>query len=185
MDITKPRTQTELIEYFAQLGFKTGAEIGVAKGRFSEVMCQKIPGLKLYCIDTWGVYPGNRRGGNTARHEANYAIAKDRLAKYDCQIIRKMSMEAVKEFEDGSLDFVFIDANHDYKYVLEDITEWSKKVRIGGIVSGHDYYNFHHSGVIEAVLAYASNHLIKPYLTSKNNSPIRDERQPCYWWIKE
>jgi hypothetical protein len=48
-------------------------------------------------------------------------------------------MEAVKDFEDESLDFVYIDGHHGFKWVTEDIFEWSKKVRKGGIVSGHDY----------------------------------------------
>ena len=55
--------------------------------------------------------------------------------------MRDYSMEAARRFADESLDFVYIDANHDYRHVREDITEWSKKVRKGGIISGHDYLN--------------------------------------------
>jgi predicted O-methyltransferase YrrM len=49
-------------------------------------------------------------------------------------------MDAVKDFADGSLDFVYIDGHHGFKYVAEDIWEWHKKVRKGGIVAGHDYF---------------------------------------------
>ena len=49
-------------------------------------------------------------------------------------------MEAVEDFADGSLDFIYIDANHDFRYIAEDLSEWTKKVRPGGIVSGHDYF---------------------------------------------
>jgi hypothetical protein len=49
-------------------------------------------------------------------------------------------MEALTDFKDGSLDFVYIDGNHDFRHVAEDLFEWSKKVRSGGVVSGHDYY---------------------------------------------
>ncbi len=48
-------------------------------------------------------------------------------------------MEAVEDFADGSLDFVYIDGNHQFKYVADDICEWSRKVRRGGVISGHDY----------------------------------------------
>ncbi len=48
-------------------------------------------------------------------------------------------MEAAEDFEDNSIDFVYIDANHGFKYVAEDLWEWSKKVRSGGVISGHDY----------------------------------------------
>ena len=48
-------------------------------------------------------------------------------------------MQAVKDFEDESLDFVYIDGHHGFKYVTEDIFEWSKKIKKGGVISGHDY----------------------------------------------
>ena len=48
-------------------------------------------------------------------------------------------MEALGNFSDNSIDFVYIDGHHGFKYVTEDIFEWSKKVRIGGCISGHDY----------------------------------------------
>ena len=48
-------------------------------------------------------------------------------------------MDALADFEDGSLDFVYIDGDHSFKYIAEDLVEWSKKVRSGGCVSGHDY----------------------------------------------
>ena len=50
-------------------------------------------------------------------------------------------MQALEDFLDNSLDFVFIDANHTFEYVVNDIAEWSKKVRPGGIISGHDFLN--------------------------------------------
>ncbi len=48
-------------------------------------------------------------------------------------------MDALEDFEDNSLDFVYIDGDHNFKHISEDIYEWTKKVRSGGIVSGHDY----------------------------------------------
>jgi hypothetical protein len=54
-------------------------------------------------------------------------------------MVRKKSMDAVKDFEDESLDFVYIDGHHGFKFVTEDIWEWSKKVKKGGVISGHDY----------------------------------------------
>ena len=49
-------------------------------------------------------------------------------------------MEAAEDFKDESLDFVYIDANHEFRYIAEDLAEWTKKVRKGGIVAGHDYF---------------------------------------------
>ena len=63
--------------------------------------------------------------------------------------IRKASVDVAKDFEDRSLDVVFIDANHDYIEVKKDIEAWLPKVKFGGIISGHDYPGW--DGVVRAV----------------------------------
>jgi hypothetical protein len=52
-----------------------------------------------------------------------------------------MSQDALADVPDMSLDWVFIDGNHSYEYVKEDIPGWTSKVKLGGIVSGHDFYD--------------------------------------------
>jgi hypothetical protein len=67
-------------------------------------------------------------------------------------------MDALADFADGSLDFVYIDANHDFVNFTNDLHYWKKKVRLGGIVSGHDYadYAYHKfNHVKRALQAYA------------------------------
>lgn len=137
-------SRDDLPEFFGEMGFKVGAEIGVYKGEFSEKFAKA--GLALFAIDAWQIYQdyGNSRG--QARLDFQYEHTKRVLAPYPkCKIIRKTSMEAVADFEDESLDFVYIDANHEFRYIAEDLYEWSKKVKKGGIVSGHDYF-YHKSG---------------------------------------
>jgi len=125
-------SRDDLPQFFVEMGFKVGAEIGVYKGEFSEKLCNA--GLTLYAIDPW------------EKQESRYEHTKEVLASLpNCTIIRKTSMEAVDSFKDGSLDFVYIDANHEFRYIAEDLAEWSKKVRKGGIVSGDDYF-YHKSG---------------------------------------
>lgn len=60
------------------------------------------------------------------------------------------SVDIAKRFQDGSIDFVFIDAAHDYGSVKADIAAWLPKVKAGGIIAGHDY-EVGHPGVIRAV----------------------------------
>ena len=175
------KSKYDLLKYFAELGFTTGAEIGVAKGYFSRKMCEIIPNLKLYSIDSWASY-------TPEWSNEKYKMTIKTLAPFNATVIRKTSMEAVKDFKDNSLDFVFIDASHFFPRVLEDITEWSKKVRIGGIVSGDDYYSTNNSGVIRAVEKYTKEHNIKFNLTDPYPDKIKDRRkqeQPVFWWIKE
>ena len=151
-----PYDRGELATLFRDLKFSRGAEIGVEKGNFSETLCLANPGLQLHCIDPWKIRP------------QHFEKACTRLSPYHCSLIRKNSMEAVVEFGPESLDFVYIDARHNFDYVVRDIIEWTKVVRMGGIVSGHDYVPLDRKGqaddlgVIEAVNGYVSAHHLWP-----------------------
>lgn len=181
-DLTKPlssiKKRGELAQYFFETGLNKGVEIGVADGRHSEYLCKMNPNIELFCVDPWDTYKENSRGGGQSQQHGNFEKAKARLAPYNAHLIRKFSMDAVKNFEDGSLDFVYIDGNHDFDYVMQDLIAWSKKVRPGGIIAGHDYYHFHNSGVIEAVDAYLKGHKIR-------NWYLTQEREPSFFWVKE
>lgn len=147
-----------------ELNFNFGAEIGVARGEHSELLCLANPDLKLYCIDIWEPYEGYKEYEN--KISAYYKLAKKRLSKYNTVMIKKFSMDAVKTFENESLDFVYIDGAHDFQNGVNDICEWTKKVKIGGIVYGHDYdrqYERHLVQIKDAVQAYCYTNRIKPW----------------------
>ena len=132
--------RSELPAFFIELGYKKGVEIGTYKGNFAKRFA--VAGLEIHTVDPWMAYPeyGHPRVHFQKRQDAIYEHAKEKLASYpNAHIIRKTSMEAVKDFEDESIDYVYIDVHHGFKCVTEDIYEWSKKVRKGGIISGHDY----------------------------------------------
>ena len=74
------------------------------------------------------------------------------------KIIRKSSKGAIKQFPNRSLDFVYIDADHSYKECKWDISHWMKKVRVGGILSGHNYGD--KKGVKKAVDELIPNKII-------------------------
>lgn len=131
-------SREELPEFFKELGFKVGAEIGVYKGQFTEKFCQK--GLKMSAIDNWQVYLGGAENHQAQeRQDVLYKKTMTRLSNYDCTVIRKNSLDALSDFEPGSLDFVYLDADHSFRGIADDIYEWYRKVRSGGIISGHDY----------------------------------------------
>jgi Methyltransferase domain len=132
-------TRDDLAVKFKELGFHKGAEIGTDRGLYAEILCKSNPGVKLFCIDPWKIYPDNTDYPHQRTLDINYQLTQKRLKPFNVEIIKRSSMGVINEFEDNSLDFVYIDANHNFKYVLEDINKWSKKVRTGGIVSGHDY----------------------------------------------
>lgn len=173
------------MKYFAELGFKKGAEVGACYGRYSEILCQNIPELKLIAVDNWNNI------GNTRREKilgiSCEETARKRLAPYRAKIIKKDSIEAAKEIADESLDFVFIDADHHYEPVKADLIAWTPKVRKGGIVAGHDYYIFKsgNRGVIDAVDEFVKENGYKLNIIPKDpTTQDQDDRVPCWYFIK-
>lgn len=181
------KNRIELAKHFAQLGFKKGAEVGVFAGHYSDILLNNIPGLELFCVDFWGGYTGYRDKGFDHHMIAAYNKAKATL-EGRATMIKAFSVEGAKQFDDESLDFVYIDANHEYKFVKEDIEAWTPKVRKGGIVSGHDYYvsKTGNDGVIRAVNEYAKEHGYNLELTEWDKETIldHDDRQPSWFFTK-
>ena len=136
--------RSDLPQFFKDMGYHVGAEIGVDKGEYSQELLDA--GLELYSIDPWLYYSDYPHPKGQERLDFLHEHTKRTLAQYGdkSHILRKTSMEAVGEFEDGSLDFVYIDGHHGFKYIAEDMWEWSKKVRKGGVISGHDYAKTRH-----------------------------------------
>jgi hypothetical protein len=177
-----------LAELFNNLGFRAGAEIGVREGEYSEVLCKANPHLKLYGIDPYIAYTGYRDHIQNEPFEDYYKQAAVRLAPYDYEFVKKFSLEAIKDFEDKSLDFVYIDGNHDFKNCTNDIAQWTKKVKEGGIISGHDYTKHRRPTNIhcyEVVNGYTSAYNIKPwFITSSkvvHNGTETVEARSWFW----
>jgi predicted O-methyltransferase YrrM len=167
-------TRDDLAPLFATLGYKRGAEIGVAQGTYSKILCSAIPGLELFCVDAYTAYE------RTSQRicDERYAKAKQSLLGHNVHFVVKPSLEASYDFEDGSLDFVYIDGDHTFDGAMTDLIQWSKKVRSGGIVSGHDYYSFYKAGVIPAVDVYTRAHQINAWYVTK-------ELTPSFLWVKQ
>lgn len=158
-----------LPKLFQKLGFNIGAEVGVAEGIYSEKLFHRHPALKLYEVDYWDEYP-DYQDYHHVDLTLKYAEARNRLKPYNSHFVRDFSMNAVKRFADESLDFVYIDAAHDYDHVWEDIREWEKKVKKGGIVAGHDYGNRKNYGVVKAVNDWTTLNKIHPLIILNKNS---------------
>lgn len=157
--------RTIMAQTLFELGFTTGAEVGVAKGDHALILCANNPNLKLYAIDVWDTYAGYNEYTDRIHRYHRHALRA--LAPYNVTFIQKFSMDAVKDFEDASLDFVYLDGAHDFKNIAMDICEWVKKVKPGGILYGHDFkrtadprLQIH---VKDVVQAYAYSHGISPW----------------------
>jgi hypothetical protein len=145
-----------------------GVEIGVLQASFSEWILEHWKGKCLHSIDPWLYFSdGSYVDGHNlsdSNHEEHYRIACEKLSPFGnrSKIHRKRSEEAAPDFLDGSLDFVYIDAQHHYEAVCDDIARWYPKVKVGGIIGGHDFfkdgdYPFGRFGVQRAVIDLRQN----------------------------
>jgi predicted O-methyltransferase YrrM len=124
-------------------------EIGAWKGKSSSFMAVEIANsnknIKFDVVDTWRGSPEHQVG---KAFESKVAI-EDKLfdlfqthmnaVKNYYNPVKLSSLQAVELYADQSLDFVFIDASHEYEYVKQDILAWLPKVKKGGFIGGHDF----------------------------------------------
>ncbi len=176
-------SRNDLPRFFKEKGYKIGAEIGVYKGEFTKKLCQE--GLKIYAIDPWITYKNYRKHPKELPYNELYENAKKLLAPYNCTIIKKTSMDALEDIPNESLDFVYIDGNHSLPYITQDIYEWNRKVRIGGVISGHDYMNGSHNPYWIRIchVKYAVDTCAKIF--NAELQVLKNDKYPSWYWIKK
>jgi len=127
-----------------------GAEVGVFRGIFAKQLLNMLPDIaKYYCIDPWEHYdeyllsivPSSMERKIKPPQAFNVFKRNTKAFQDKVIVLRKMSQDALIDIPDESLDFVFLDGNHTYEHAIVDIPNWSKKVKVGGIISGHDYHD--------------------------------------------
>jgi hypothetical protein len=167
-------TERETLVSFLPHG-AVGAEIGVAQGDFSEVLLDRARPARLHLIDPWSHLEVDDRGavahldeisrssgpwGPPAYNALGEQQFTDVCQRFDgrpeVSIHRQFSYKIVREFADRYFDFIYIDANHTYEYVLQDLLYFAPKVKDDGLIMGHDFFEGavareHHYGVIDAV----------------------------------
>lgn len=139
-----------LSEVINKQGYTRGAEVGCAGGNTTGKLLRNCPRLKLIAVDLWDI-PG-QGSGQYDNWDFNVIYTKfERNTRFDrhrLTVLKGLSWEMAERVEDGSLDFVFIDADHAYESVIKDIRAWTPKLRPGGMISGHDT---HFVGVLQAI----------------------------------
>lgn len=117
-------------------------EVGSWTGCSTYLIANEIQGRgKVFAVDHWN---GNDTTvlAETAKRQDTYKIFQSNMEKMGVwdtiHPIKASSEEAVGQFEDESLDMVFIDADHRYDYIIKDLKAWLPKVKKGGILCGHD-----------------------------------------------
>lgn len=149
-----------LIEWVKKYQWRCGAELGVFKGDTFLRLLAKCPNLILIGVDIWIPQPeqdaDRMNGGRSYKQydltafERNVRFRANDFGKR-AVIIKKTTVDAANDIEDGSLDFVFIDADHTAAGVRRDILAWRSKIRKGGVLSGHDYNQRDFPGVVQVI----------------------------------
>lgn len=140
-------------------------EVGSWMGRSTCYMGEKIKNssknIKFYAVDTWdgSEEPQHKKtieelknNNITLLDVFNHNLKSCGVEEYVIPI-QNTSLEVAKTFEDDSIDFLHIDASHDYENVIADIIAWYPKVKPGGFITGDDYV-INWSGVVNAVNSY-------------------------------
>lgn len=121
-------------------------EVGAWKGKSTAYLVVEAvnskKNIKIDVVDTW-------LGSNEPEHQNDAIIRAGQLYEHfvnnlksvegHYRPVRSTSLEAATSYKDNSLDFVYIDASHEYKDVLADIRAWTPKIKRGGILAGHDF----------------------------------------------
>jgi SAM-dependent methyltransferase len=178
-----------LARLFHLLGYQIGVEVGVERGVYSEVLCRENPGVQLYCIDAWRTYRGYKDHVDQQKLNRFYEETQARLAPYPrATLVRAFSQTAVKDFAIGSLDFVYIDAAHDFQNCTNDIAEWGRRVRPGGIIAGHDFASYawpNQIHVVPVVRGWTEAYEIAPWFLlgrdAKVEGELRDRARSWFW----
>lgn len=124
-------------------------EVGCCLGRSTAFMAAAIRDtgkrITFHAVDPWVWSPNDKP--SYGQFVAN--MRKAGVTAF-VQAHRALSVPTAADFDDASLDFVFIDAQHTYEEVSADIRAWLPKVRPGGVLAGHDFHA-QFPGVLQAV----------------------------------
>lgn len=156
------------------------AEVGVWKGEFSQEIINKLDPISLFLIDPWrfeSSYPDALYGGSQVKNQQGmdetYESVKKRYNKnYRIKILRMDSIKASKCFSDEFFDWVYLDANHSYEFIKQDLELWFPKIKNRGVLYGDDFdvIGWWNNGVTKAVDEFVNENNLN--LEIKNNQFI-------------
>jgi hypothetical protein len=177
------------------------AELGVFRGEFSEANLNSWRGSHYVMVDLWNrsdcvsgnmshcVYGNNVSDSGLAERSFDKMITGMRMKRGGSrfhnrdgsprfEMVQNSTTAAARLFDDESFDWIYLDATHTYTEAKRDLETWYPKVRIGGLVSGHDYQFMHQEigagytfGVKDAVDEFASRRNLRVHSTSEPYLP--------------
>lgn len=159
-----------------------GAEIGIGEGFHTSFFLRELDIDFVFLVDPYMVYKDERLTLKFEIIEEWEKKAHVRLDKYKHKIkwMKEKSADAAILIADNSLDFVYIDGNHTYEFVTEDIFLWYPKVKRGGLLSGHDY---DYKSVKQAVDEFIGKENLELYIEDMGPKQFSGKGKKYDWWI--
>lgn len=132
------------------------AEIGCYAGESTAIFCSSNKIKTVYCIDPWlNGYDDTDIASYHTDMNIIESIFDERVKPFKEKIIKRkmISSDASKKFKTNSLDFVYVDGNHQPEAIIEDLTNYIPLVKRGGYIGGHDWK---HKKIIDPILSVMS-----------------------------
>lgn len=181
-----------------------GVEIGVQAGYFAEtILRQWSHNTKYYLVDIWAPLTNYLDAANVEQDEQNriFRQAQENLKPYSNQTVflKMTTLEGAEHIEDDSVDYIYVDARHDYCGVRQDLDAYWPKLKHGGILAGHDFVTNaelqdmspdqdwslcqdgtrNEAAVLGAVTDFAQQHNLQLSVTYREEFPTWFARKPC------
>lgn len=159
-------------------------EIGSWMGRSAVLMAVEINNtrkpIEFHCVDPWeDGGPDLRHGADKLREPLFDTFSRNiGPVKHLIKAKKMLSLDAVKDYADGSIDFLMIDGSHVYEDVIEDMRQWWPKMKSGGTFSGDDY---NWGGVNRAVKEFFDDKNVNVHIQEKPKKQHL-KKAPAYWW---
>jgi hypothetical protein len=151
-------------------------EIGVFKGEFSKFIFNQINPKELHLIDIFeGIMcSGDKDGNNIVWVDLNNEMENIKnyfLNNKNVLIHKGLSYDLLKNFDDEYFDMIYIDGDHTYNGVKTDLNICLNKVKMGGLICGHDYSQMQFPEVVMAVNEFCFKNKLKIDYITKDGCP--------------
>ena len=167
-----------LAPYIKRLGEGVvGIEIGTCRAESTSFLLEKCPNIdRIFTIDPYKAYDDWNGEINQNVIDKFMMIAQENLKSYGdrARMIRETSNDAVNNFTDTLVDFIFVDGDHSYEQTLADCESYYPFLKKGGFFCGHDYSSI--EAVYKAVNDFRDTHGI--------TSPINLSTNSTFFWYK-
>lgn len=151
-------------------------ELGVFKGEFSKFIHKNLNPKKLYLVDLFEGYigSGDKDGNNmeyTDLSNEHTNLSNFFSGQNNVSIIKSSTTDFLKNMEDESIDLIYIDADHEYLSVVNDLSLSYSKIKHGGLICGHDYVSPRFDGVVRAVNEFCNEKKLEINYITKDGCP--------------